>query len=430
MLRAGIAQIDVTPPVGVELSGYAGRTKPSQAVHDRLYARALVLESDRERVAIVSADLLGFAQDFVDRVRSQVEASCGIPASHLMLAATHTHSGPATMPLRGCGKPNPDYLAELEMKLVGLVAPAIESLQPARLGFAMGEISLGRDRRHEPPKDDPAWTGLVDPEVAVMRVDDEKKEPICIVMNYGCHAVAEGAVYEISADYPGYAVRKVQEEMPGTMAVFLNGAGGDINPRIRGGYQAAAETGHALAREVLRVARDSESTGEIEIGAGQKMVDFPQQPLPTLEKARENLESQERELDSAEKSGVSPGELRWKVAYRDWAREVLDMVEAGQQPRVSGEIQTIRLGEAALVGLPGEPFAELGLRIKFRSPFEPTLLVGYANGCVAYLPTEQAFAEGGYEPDTACRFYGTVPFKPELPRLLEDSALALLSQLK
>jgi neutral ceramidase len=137
-VRVGFAAIDITPPVGVELTGFIAREGPSTGVHDPLLAMALVFEDAGARAALVAVDLIGLGRNLVRRVRARVMADVGIPGSAQMLSCTHTHGGPETGALTTIALPDIPYLRRLEETLVDVIAAANSSLRPARLGVAQG----------------------------------------------------------------------------------------------------------------------------------------------------------------------------------------------------------------------------------------------------------------------------------------------------
>ncbi len=255
-MRAGVAEADITPPVGVDLTGYVARLGHSVGVHDALHARALVLEDGETRAAIVVCYLMALADETVQAARQAIAAAVGTAPEHVMLACTHTHSGPATVFLHQCGEVDPRYVATLPGALREVAAAAAARLEPACVAAGAGDLPQGAFNRR-------GSGSTPDTTVGVVRLTRIDGTAMATLMTYGCHPVVMGPDnLLISADYPGVAARTVAEALDGT-ALFLTGACGDVNPVRRGAFAEVAWLGEAVAAEVTRVA---EGLGAGEVG--------------------------------------------------------------------------------------------------------------------------------------------------------------------
>ena len=431
-LRAGVSKVDITPPLGVDLSGYVLRDKPSEGVHDNLYARALVLE-DRgigEKAVLVSADLLGLSGESVERIRREASEKTGIKPQNMIIACTHTHSGPATVNLRMLGEINRRYLEAAEQKIIDSIVQASKDMEDAKIsagrGFVKG-VGYNRDRRAEGPLDE---------ELGVIRIDNSEGEVQCLVLNYACHPVILGPRnLLVSADYPGVATRTVEERLA-KCCIFTTGAAGDIDPLInwkawgKGTFKDVEEVGRMIGDEAVRVAEGLRGVSEVRIGSLQKVLELPVEPPPTIEEARREVESAKEKLKALKLEGSEPGRIRIAEAMVQWAEDVLRHVEEGRFPRVNPvEITLIGINEILLVAVPGELFVEIGLKIKRRSPFRHTYVISYGNGLVGYFPTAESFKRGGYAPKEAPKYFGVTFLKPEAEHILEDGILTLTKEL-
>jgi len=244
-LRAGVARVTITPPLGSAMIGFAGRG-PADGLHDDLTATALVLEGPSagpggvERVAIITCDLLWLETHEVHGVRAAVGALTAVPPDHVVVACSHTHYGPTMDASREEeeGPQTAPYLANLVHQLAGVVALACAACVPCQLGVGYGEAHIGINRRERIADgtiilgQNPA--GSFDPRVAVLRIDAVDGRPLAAVFNYACHPVSlGGACTHISADFPGVA-RRLVEEQTGSTCLFLQGAAGNINPLLMG----------------------------------------------------------------------------------------------------------------------------------------------------------------------------------------------------
>ncbi|MCZ7573658.1 MAG: neutral/alkaline non-lysosomal ceramidase N-terminal domain-containing protein [Ardenticatenaceae bacterium] len=432
-LQAGVAKANITPAVGAWLAGY-DRDQPSQGVHDELYGEALVLADRRSRLAILSVDLIALGQDFVKRARQRIYDVTGIPPSHVLLAASHTHAGPVLQRLEMFEEPDPHYLAELEMRLAGAVYVANNHLQEATLGMGTGRVGFNVNRRLVTPDGvvmRPNLEGPVDHTVGVIRVDGPHGEPLAVLMHYACHATAFGSSnLLISADFPGAARHFVEQIYgPGCTAMFLQGCSGDVRPHVtdadglfRGGTsREVLSLGRILGAEVVRVCEEIR-TRDARLAAGSQQVALPFQSPPS----RAELASL---VESLEGRSTLTNDAKLDLV---WARWLLSQMEAGTIPHsLQVEIQVARLGQVYLVALPGEAFVEIGRRVQAALD-SPTFVIGCANGVRGYLPTAAAHRQRGrnYEVNVAYKAGHTpAPLVPEAEDLLVEAACSLAAEL-
>jgi len=429
MLKAGWARRDITPPVGVDLSGFGGRPGPNEGAHDRLSAKALALTDGERTVALVTADLVGLDAGTVEAVREGIAERLGA-AVPVMVACSHTHSGPATPCLPFLGVPDPAYMARLTADLVAVAVEACESLAEAEAGVARREAQVGINRRemtsegrvvlgHNPG-------GPVAPYVDVLEVRTEAGR--AVLMSHAAHPVTLGGDnLLVSADWPGYAQRFAEEAVD--VALFAQGCCGDINSEPRGSFEVAECQGRTIAEAALGALPTTESLTVPLVDSASVVLDVPLEDPPGVDMARAALADAERQL--AENAEIdSAGMRNTRLGLVDWAGRVLALSEQGATGLTQAfEVQALRIGELVMVGLPGEVFVEYQLQIEERSPFERTFVFAYTNGNWGYFPTADAFPDGGYEVESAVRYYGTTMFTPACERVVVEGACALLDDL-
>ncbi|HEY8742737.1 MAG TPA: neutral/alkaline non-lysosomal ceramidase N-terminal domain-containing protein, partial [Chloroflexota bacterium] len=269
-LLAGVSSVDVTPPVGIWQCGYGARTRPSETIRDDLRAAALVLEVDGQRAVLVSVDVIALSRDSVATIRHRIAGDVAIPAERVLLACSHTHGGPVTLPL--ASQPcDDDYVRILEKTIAGAVAMAARQMVPARLTYGDGHVGFSIERRVQTANGMqmlPNPEGPIDRRLRVLRVDSaaERAMPLAVLFGVCCHATCFGANnYAISGDYPAAARRCIEHMYHGeTRALFLPGAFGDVRPDlvdVRGRFRGATDIeleriGRAVGAEAVRVSEE------------------------------------------------------------------------------------------------------------------------------------------------------------------------------
>lgn len=431
MLRVGIERVPITPPIGIRQVGFFARDHGAEYLLDDLYATALVLDNAESKLALVACDLLYLHPTLVARIRQEIARRTDILASHVMFCCSHTHSGPIVYAGERQSERDRAYLTNLVHQVAGAVCAADGQRQPARVGYGRAEAHIGINRREQRPDGKVVLghnpTGPVDPEVLILRLDSEEGYPLAVIVNYACHAVALGsASYGLSADWPG-AMRWAVEQATGATCCFLQGACADINPRggVGRDYARVQRLGQAVAGSVLQAwAEVEEMDSVIPLAAMQRGISLPLRgpldaegnPIQPVEEIAETVLKQ----PWTELSRMLEERFPWQTTVR----------KRNGVWHISIELQAFQIGKAALAAVPAEPFVEVGLQIKARSPFAHTLFAGYSNGCVGYLPVPSAYEIGGYEVDTSFIFYHLpAPLAPACAQLVEKAMAEMLKQL-
>lgn len=469
-LLAGAARVVITPPVGIRMLGYTVQDGCSESIVRELTATALALSDGRVKVVLIACDVVFIQSPHVDRMRQRIAARLGVPAAHVLINASHTHLGPM---LPGWKVESPDqqqiqerYVAVLEESLVGLASMADGRLQPARIGADRGSVSIGINRRERLPDgrvmigENP--NGAVDRELSVIRVDDLSGQPLATVMSAGCHTVVLGPkTLALSPDFVGPA-RQIIESATGAPSLFLQGAAGNINPVCGIGTGGAEQfddslrIGAMLAGETLKTwaairthnrsgpRRVVQSVAAISVwdyeplpvecveflGVASRRLTLALAPLPERQTAERQLAERRQARDDAEARGDSVGARNVAQRLYEWADLVARTEATGKPVTRDLDVWALRINDIGIVAVNGEPFAELGLEVKRRSPLAHTMFLGYSNGCLGYLPTPEAFAEGGMEVIESVRNY-MLPsgLTPEWGPAIVQTSLELLEEL-
>ncbi|AQZ54520.1 neutral/alkaline non-lysosomal ceramidase N-terminal domain-containing protein [Martelella mediterranea] len=414
MIQAGAAVIDITPPPGLAMSGFAARCGPAEGVHDRLTARALAIGD----TAIVVADVIGIDAAMAARIRKRSV----LLADSIVVAALHNHGGPPSMAGRLSIAADPAFLERLEDACVAALDKAAASRKPARLEIAEGvDPDVGRNRRHV--------GGPVDRALPLLRARGaEDGRTIAFLISYACHPVVLGADnLQWTADYPHFVRHALEEAEPGAVALFLTGCVGDVN------------TGHSAAASVS-LARDEARTYAAAARIGRKIaacaLQAPARPVNGPVAAVSGvvtLDFQRRETVpvadlaqawSKERETAEPARRSLLGYWIEWAQTV---ARSAPEP-LSARVTVFDWGGVLLIALPGEIFAETALFLRtLPGVGAGAFLVGFAEDNPGYIPPESEYVHGGYEVDEAHRYYGqSMSFAPGSAEALAQCAAALV----
>lgn len=437
-IRAGLAEIDITPPLGTELSGSL-TLRVAKEVRDPIFARGVILESGDDRVAIVGLDALAIRWSDVNDIRQQIAKEADIPPGNIMIAASHTHCGPATTNA-GVTRRDESYLAWMKDRVVGMLREACANLTPVQVGIGSGfEGRISFNRRYimkdgtvrcHPPIASPqvlCAEGTIDPEVGVVCIRDLEGKTLGYTVNFACHPCHALGGEVVSSAYPGSLARHLKERQgEKIVSAFLNGASGNIHPAnpVDSNYDGMSpknmeRMGQTLAEEVAKAAEEMEFATQLDLRVVSRTLE-----LPLREVSPQEIEWAKQVKAGEAPTTVVPGAQPF-APNEVYADAILALVERRQKRAFAhAEVQVIRLGQAAYVGIPAEYFVQHGLRIKLESPIQPTWIVSCANGMVGYVPHREAFKRGGYETTTSL----WSKLAPEAGDLLADAALELLRE--
>lgn len=410
-MLAGFGKSDITPPVGTTLTGYLARLGPAVGVRDHLYCRALVLGQGADQAALLVADTLGFGVEYTLQVKAAVSQATGIAPERIILAATHTHAGPASVFLQGCGDLALDWLEGFPAQAVAAVRAAQSDLSEAEVHFGTVPVAGIALNRRDPQN------GPLDEELSVLWFQGSDGAPKGSVLHYTCHAVVMDADNrQISAEYPGAACRQL-EDLTGAPAMFLQGPCGDINPALRHSFEAVDAAGAKLAQAAAELIGKSGTP----VAASTPQVDSTNLDLPLMAPPPyADLLAFRREHQAGALTADSANEVVKAKMHRamiTWADLTIGGVCSGLlQPGLTVAAQCLRLGELNLVTSPGELFVEFGLEAKrlARARGKQAVVVAYTNADIGYIPTAESYAKGGYEVEWAYKYYGYPgPLAPE-----------------
>jgi len=398
-LKAGIAREIITPKIGGLLSGY-GSDKPSTSVNDDLTVTALAIEYEKTRVVLMSATVCLIDNNLTARLRALCGAAANVPAENVILSATHTHSGPEM---------NTEYNDQIFIpKCVAAAKASVKDMKLAKVGVGKTESRVGINRRKLTPEDrvllsNNPWATF-DPEMTVISFMGEDKKTIANIVHYACHCTAAGINTEITRDWAGVMIDRLEMESGGT-TMFVQGMQGDAGPRLPNGedkgdassfsniYGAsgivyAMELGAIAALDAVRAYKDIREYRDEVLSVITGEVKLPHAPLMSLEEAKSELAKLE--------AGTAG---RWTVGNRSNLTRIIELHEKGE----TGEAffvypQTlIKMGSIVFIPVPFEVSSEISLRLRTYSQYGHTLALGCTNGSNSYLVSKDQICRGGYE---------------------------------
>ncbi len=437
MLKAGFSKIDITPPVGCYLQGHFD-VRIAKKIHDRLFAKAAVLNDGKNKVCMVSCDLIGIEKQEVELARELIVKETGIPDKNIIICATHTHTGPSLVYKKDSGITHgldEKWLTALPSRIASAAVDAFHSARETKVACLSGEEhNVSFNRRFimkngkvitNPGMGNPDIVkpvGPIDPELGVLAFGDDYNKIDGLIVNFALHTdTVDG--YEVSADFPGVMNDVIAKQIGDIGFVYTSGAMGNINhanvkrdPDKKYEYfEHASRIGRVLGFEVIKtVARMEKFRDDVTVSGGRIQAKLPLKDYDrnSIRKAREIVSSRTNSTDA------------------DWPGHMEEFLSSLGLLRAQGlgkdeyiaEITAIRIGDTAFVAVPCEYFVEFGLEIKKKSPFSKTFIIELGGDYLGYIARKESFQQGGYESTGAA-------FKPETGYILRDKAIELLNTL-
>ena len=391
-LRVGVGRMAITPDTQpVWLAGYAARTTPATGMIHHVWAKALVFEeTPGNRVALITADVLGLTREITSVVSQRLNTRYGIERSHIFFNSSHTHSGPVVWPNLSvcCDFTQTGMLhvvaqnRKMTDNLVAAVDMAVRDLAPARLSAGRGTAGFAINRRKRE-------TAPVDHTVPVLRITAPDGTVRAVLFNYACHnTTLTGGNLLLNGDYAGFAMLELEAAYPGATALYVQGCGADQNPDPRGTEAHARKYGKELADAVKAVLAGEMKPvgGPVRTGFAETRLAFP--PFDVE---------------------VYRAELVGKDKFRQRrAQLMLEAYNSGNPVRsIPYPVQALRFGDGpALLFLSGEVVVDYALRAKRDYPGENLIVAGYCNEVQCYIPSLRVLREGGYEAVDSMIYYG------------------------
>jgi len=416
-LQAGAAKVNINPrEYPVSMIG-SFQDRQALSAHDPLHARALVLKNGKTSIAFVVCDICLISREIFDAAKQQASIKTGIPTSHMLTSATHTHTAPTAVPLAQCN-PNPEYVQFLTESIAQSIINAHARLQPAKVAWTVvrepAEVNNRRwyvkeggirpnpfgkttDKvRMNPPRGSDLLikpAGPIDPDISILSVQHADGRPLALLANYSLHYVGGLPPNQLSADYYGEFARQIKKRLGADetfVGMMSNGTSGDINnynfkePRPRAAvFERITAVASVVANKAYQAVKSLQYHDDVSLEMQERTMD-----LAIRKPNQEELAYARKLLGDAK----DPKRLTTNEVY---ARETIN-IDKGPDT-VNIKLQALRIGGLGIVAIPCEVFAEIGLEIKQKSPLKPTFIIGLANGYNGYLPTPEQHILQGYE---------------------------------
>ncbi len=393
-LKAGAAKVDVTPAPSELPKNYEG-------IFDHLYSRAIVLESGSASAALITVDAGAIPEPIWQGVTQQVEKELGIPANHVLLTATHTHSAPRQQ--------DPGYAR----KIVESVRLAKQKIVPARIGYGTGVSYINVNRNIIDPKtrrwwEGPNYEGPSDKTVAVIKFESLAGEPIAVYYNYAMHAVTVGQLDQVSADAPGTASKYIEDSLDDTIvALWSSGAAGDQNPiyfqqtfdlrdiRIKDYAKRGEDISNAMPPGGQGLNKSDPAVIKLmnqQKQMIQSMGQFLGEEVLHVMRTRERTQSIVP-IYGAQKTSCCPGRQRTDSGRAGYPGTYKDA------DPVDIRLSLLRMGDITIGGVNAEVFNLIAQRLKRESPYTATMLATLTNGMArsGYIPNDSAYGMYTFE---------------------------------
>jgi hypothetical protein len=395
--RAGIAKIDITPSEDLYMGGYdeSCRMGPSQGHQGNIYVRAIVIDDNATRIALVETDVVSLPPPDYDSIRNLISSQTGIPFDNILLGCVHNHAAPYP----GGKNIQSDWYRNFSVSIIKAVKMAVADLEPVKTGGGTGKSYIGMNRRKimsdtlsymtfdennssqsygKYKTDQPVKIremegvcrlganpeGSIDNEIGILRFDKLNGQPKAILINYACHGTSLGGRNNIiSPEWNGHMLEYIEKQFPGLTGIFIQGAAGDINPRFVGGLDGRQD--------------NLENTAGLGIEIGKEII----------------------AVFSTIKTEI-PGNPEIKIIHDKiiCPKKYDYVVKDFRNTTVAVSTTIIKFDNFTWVTFPGELFHEIGKTIKYATHSQHPFFIGYCNGSLGYLPTREAYSEGGYEP--------------------------------
>jgi hypothetical protein len=426
-IKAAFGKVSITPPInGV----YPDFFFIPSGVLDDVYARVGIIQASDAPVLVLAVDTLGFGVAEIAELEDVIGRATGIPPTRLLITSSHSHSAPILCPVDLFGGFSP-YFDGLCDRVGELAKNLLSHMEPATLSFGKSSCDFNVNRRQITPEgtavSGPNPDGVVDKTVPILACHNAAGSLIGMFFSYCCHpTILLGPA--VSGDYPGQAQLALETRHRQSVALYLPGIFGNVRPNLaeEGRFRKGTPSDAMHCGSMLADAVDDALKVCSAISVDTLRTRRLKRPLP-LDKppSRQTLDGiaaqavKSAQASEEEKAGRSAYYTGNQLAMRQWVQQVrLEQAEHRVPTTVDYNFSRWDIGDVHWITFSGEFFLEYGLYAQSLLGADRTFTLGYTQGCQTYVPTAQALAEGGYEPNAYKRWHQTAPFAPEVEQVV------------
>lgn len=427
--KVGFAKVDITPELGCLLYGYP-RERRAQRVMDPLSVGAAAFKQGEKTVLLMNTELCAFNVETCAEIREAVGKEVSVDKDNIVYSVTHTHSGPVTHTSVGWGETDMSYINDILIPAsIEAAKKAVASMQDAVMGFGSADCMAGINRREIDPDGNVILgqnpDGAYDPTMVVMSFKNLDGKNIGSMVFFATHPTVAGSNFSLTRDWPGVMIDRV-EESTGAPCIYINGAEGNVGPRLSNGLTTGDEEDVAV---IGNIAGDS---------AEKALESITEYIVPDLKSYTEDIvfpfvEPPSLEEITAQIDAMGNPEELYATQYHTYMhlKKIQDMLKSGDEfPKGRPHRETvISLGDLALVPVPFEAFSEIAMNLREKSPYKQTVMLGLSSGTCSYLPSEEQIPYGGYEV-SMFKSSQLLSFIDGLDKYLVNVSVELLEKLK
>lgn len=431
-IKAGVARTCLTPFWGVELTGWGYYIERKwQTIHDELHATALVFDDGSHHQAVlITLDLMVIDAQFTSKTRDLITAATGIHPDAILLTCSHSHNAPSSGGLLGVGECDPFYEDWASRQAATAAILAWSQRRPARLCSSRGELNGHTFNRTRP-------NGIIDPTVTTLKVETDEGLPLAFVVNFGAHptVTTDWRPFAVSRDLPGEVCDLIEKAVPGTTAMYVQGACGDVNfLREYVSPERHHEPARLLAAVALESLADAEPLSSPHIGFDRRTVDLPTRRWTESEILGDRTEA-ERRLATNDVAGWRESigrsmtnrpddmvkrhggnELKAVRAMARFNLEWTDRMLLDYQTRpetLATEVQSLTIGDLSIIANSSEFFSPFALDVRHRAATANVMIACYSNGRIGYLPDAHDIDAKSYAGFQSPKYCNQFPFTAE-----------------
>lgn len=424
-LWAGASKKEINPPFSLKLAGYLRRQGDTAGLHDPLELNLIWLEDGSTPLIFLTLDLLLFEDNFSQNLRHLLAEEMDLSPSSIVAAATHTHSAPAIHDFHGLYSRDQAWEEFLLATIVGAAREARNKARRAAWDFKKTEIKLAKNRRQE--------NGPIDGFFPHLFIIDHRENPVALVAAYGCHPVClDENNLLISADYVGAYRDQLRRYLGLDLPVlFFIGAAGDVNPPLRGSFEAAQQFSRELFAATSLLLKEMAFSPDIKLSNLEEKIELPLANPFSLKELEKLIFETETKLERARKKPdfLTTEEKMSLQAHLAWAKDLRSCFQENKLPKAKGAILTgIRFNQVPFLAHPFELFALLGQRLREKID-QNLFLLSYSHGYGGYLADEETALAGGYEIEEAYRFFNLLPLTRQADQIFLEAAIQIFERL-